>query len=382
MLFSSKVDKMAFEVKHEDGHARSGTLITAHGKVQTPFFMPVCTKGTPKFVSFTEMESFPYECFIANALLLHFKPGLDTVSKAGGLHSFLNTNMSIFTDSGGFQVLDKKFLIKMTEEGCIFRNPFSGDKESLTPESCMTIQETLGSDVAMCLDDQPHHGKTHASVADAVRRTHDWAKRCRAAHTKEDQLLFGICQGGSYADLRKASLEGLSKLDFDGLAIGGFGIGEPMEDMLSITDQIVKLAPQEKPRYLMGIGSPLEIVEAVSHGVDCFDSAFPTRMGRHGYLFTSTGELHILLARYAQDFSPVDPDCGCEVCKTHTKAYLHHLMRVGEPSGERMASHHNLYFLAQLLEKIRAAVKKGRYSDFKEDFKSRFITPKSSKNKA
>lgn len=373
---------MTFEVKTEDGHARAGELVTAHGNVQTPFFMPVCTKGTPKFVSFEEMESFSYECFIANALLLNFKPGLDTIAKAGGMHAFLNTKLSIFTDSGGFQVLDKKFLIKMTEEGCLFRNPFSGDKESLTPESCMKVQEILGSDVAMCLDDQPHHGNTHASVADSVRRTHDWAKRCQKAHSKEDQLLFGICQGGLYPDLRIQSLQGLSKLDFDGLAIGGFGIGEPMTDMVAVLDQIVHLAPPEKPRYLMGIGSPLEIVEAVSHGVDCFDSAFPTRMGRHGYLFTSSGELHILLARYAQDFTPIDPECDCSVCKTHTRAYLHHLMRVGEPSGERMASHHNLYFLAKLMQQIRVAIKKNRYTEFKSTFKSRFITPRSSKNKA
>lgn len=373
---------MTFDVHFQDGPSRCGTLSTAHGNVQTPFFMPVCTKGTPKYVSWNELESFPYECVIANALLLNFKPGLDTIQKAGGLHDFIGTKLRIFTDSGGFQVIDEKFLIKITDEGCLFRNPFDGSKQTLTPESCMVIQQTLASDIAMVLDDQPHHGRTHSSVADAVRRTHAWAKRCRDAHTQKDQLLFGICQGGLYADLRKKSLEGLSKLNFDGIAIGGFGIGEPMPEMLNVLDEIVHLAPADKPRYLMGIGSPLEIVEGVSHGVDCFDSAYPTRMGRHGYLFTHTGELHILLAKYAQDFSPLDPECDCEVCTKYTRAYLHHLLRTGEPSGERMASHHNLYFLAKLMQRIREAIKKNRYTEFKEEFKSRFVTPRSSKNKA
>lgn len=348
--------------------ARSGFLKTAHGKVQTPFFMPVETKAAAKFVSQEELSSMGVECFISNALLLHFKPGLEVVKKAGGLHKFLNWDSSIFTDSGGFQVIDEHFLLQISDRRALFRDPFSGAKEFLTPEKCIQIQNSLDSDVIMCLDDQPHHGRSKQSIADALRRTLLWAERCKLSHSNPRQLLFGISQGGLHSDLRLKGIEKLVSLGFDGIAIGGFGIGENNSQMLKVVGKCTKAIPEEKPVYLMGIGSPEEMIEAVSRGVDAFDSCYPTRMGRHGLVFTRKGPLRLEKALFSKDLKPLDNGCSCFVCRNYSRAYIHHLFKLKEPSGMRYLSHHNLHFLQRLVEDCRQSIKERSFLKFKTQF--------------
>ena len=336
--------------------ARVGFLRTAHGKVRTPCFLPVETKAAAKFVSQEELQAMGFECFISNALLLHFKPGLAVIEKAGGLHNFLNWKKSIFTDSGGFQVIDENFLISINDKQALFRDPFSGRTEFLTPEKAIHIQNSLGSDVIMCLDDQPHHGRTKHSIAQAAARTLKWAERCKKAHSNPKQLIFGIAQGGLHFDLRKKSIEKLLEIGFDGVAIGGFGIGEGNFGMLSIVEKCAPLIPASKPVYLMGIGSPPELVNAVSSGIDFFDSCFPTKVGRHGGVFTSNGMLRLEKTAFAADFKPLDSECSCFVCQNYSRAYLHHLFKLKEPSGLRYLSHHNLHFLQNLMQECRTAI--------------------------
>ncbi|MDO8647176.1 MAG: tRNA guanosine(34) transglycosylase Tgt [Candidatus Diapherotrites archaeon] len=348
--------------------ARSGFLKTAHGRVQTPFFMPVETKAAAKFVSQEELDKMGVECFISNALLLHFKPGLEIVKKAGGLHKFLNWEKSIFTDSGGFQVIDEHFLLRINDAGAEFRDPFSGKRECITPEKAIAIQNSLGADVIMCLDDQPHFGRSKDSIAQAVKRTLLWAEKCKKAHSNKRQQLFGICQGGLHSDLRKKSIEGLLKIDFDGIAIGGFGIGEENAQMMKVVEKCVSLIPEEKPVYLMGIGSPKELVEGISAGVDVFDSCFPTRVGRHGMVFTRKGALRLEKAQFAKDFKQLDADCDCFVCRNYSRAYIHHLFKLKEPSGMRYLSHHNLHFLQRLVQEARQNIKENSFLKFRNQF--------------
>jgi len=365
---------MAFEISSQDSKtkARAGFLKTCHGKVATPCFMPVETKGAAKFVNQGELQEMGVDCFITNALLLSFKPGLETIAKAKGLHSFLSWKKSIFTDSGGFQVIDENFLVSISDKAAVFRDPFSGRKERITPERAIGIQNSLGSDVAMCLDDQPHYGRSKASIAQAVSRTLTWAERCKTAHSNPKQLLFGICQGGLHLDLRKKAIQRLLEIGFDGIAIGGFGIGESMDSMLRVSAKLTPLIPGSKPVYLMGIGSPLELVRGVAAGIDVFDSCFPTRVGRHGLVFTREGILRLEKAAFVQDFNPLDKECSCFVCKSYSRAYLHHLLRLREPSGLRYLSHHNLHFLQELLQDCRAAIRENSFRKFARDFSKSF----------
>lgn len=363
-----------FEITHKSKKslARTGILKTAHGKIQTPFFMPVATKGAVKLVAHPELRKMNIECLISNAFINYLKPGLPLIEKAGGLHKFISWDKSLFTDSGGFQLILEDFVYKISDKGVQFRNPFDKSIELVTPEKATAIQNILGSDVAMCLDHQPTFGKTRADYLDSLIRTIEWARRCKQAHNNPDQLLFGITQGGTHKDLRIKGAIAITKLGFDGIALGGFGIGEAQADMFSILKASKKYISQTKPVYVMGIGSPIELLNAIDNGADMFDSAYPTRMARHGKIFTSKGPIQINRGKYKQDFSPLDSECKCFVCKNHTRAYLHHLYKTYEQNGEMLLSHHNTYFIANMMEEIREAIAEQRFTKFKKEFETKY----------
>lgn len=370
-----------FEITHESNSsaARIGILHTSHGKVQTPFFMPVATKGAVKFVSHPQLQNeMGIECLISNAFINYLKPGLSLIEKAGGIHKFFGWDKSLFTDSGGFQLILDHFVHKVSDKGVQFRNPFDKSLELITPEKAIQIQQSLGSDVAMCLDHQPVFGKTRADYLDSLIRTIEWAQRCKKtcdAHkekTSSNQLLFGITQGGIHRDLRVKAAQAISQIDFDGIALGGFGIGEAQSDMYSIISASKKVIPENKPVYIMGIGSPVELLNAISNGADIFDSAYPTRMARHGLIFTSKGQVKIDRSVHKEAFVPIDSECNCFVCKNHFRAYLHHLYKTHEQNGHMLLSYHNTYFIAQLLKQIRIAIKENSFESFKKEFEDRY----------
>lgn len=363
---------MGFKILHEDSGARIGKLKTPHGWLETPFFMPVATKAGVKLVDSAELKEIKAECIISNSLVLYYNPGLKLIEDAGGIHKFMSWDKGVFTDSGGFQTLNKFFNHKTDGDGAYFRNPSTGKIELITPEKAMDIQSSIGSDVAMVLDDVPHYGRPRSENVDMLKRTHEWALRCKKYHDSLNtkQLLFGIGQGGTYKELRKRSIEFLTKLDFDGYALGGLAIGEPTKKMFGMIRYSISLMPKEKPRYLMGVGSPDDIIESISLGVDCFDSTFPTQNARHGTLFTFHGKLKITNKKYKNDFRPIDEGCRCRVCRTYTRAYIHHLMKQGEYLGMRLASYHNLYFMMSLIDKIKTAIKENDLESFKKEFLS------------
>lgn len=351
-----------FKVTSTQAGARVGRLRTLHGVVETPVFLPVCTKAAAKHLSSMELKAAATQAVISNSFLLSLRPGVETVKALGGLHRFMDWQKTIFTDSGGFQFLNKPFFVRTSEHGGSFRSPFDGKELIVTPEDAIRVQEGLGSDVMMCLDEMPLYHQTRLQVASATRHTHAWARRCLAARSNPKQLLFGIVQGGVFADMRAKSAEFISRLDFDGISIGGLAVGEPRESMEQMLKVALPLLPQDKPRYLMGVGSPQDILKAVSMGVDIFDSAFPTQNARHGTLFTSEGNLKVTNQGYRQDKRPVDGACTCYLCRNLSRAYLHHLFRMKEALGLRLASLHNVTFLNQLLRRIRLSIKQGDFS--------------------
>jgi queuine tRNA-ribosyltransferase len=357
-----------FEPTHEDKGARAGKLKTAHGTVKTPCFMPVATKGSVKTLSSGELLDIDVQAFISNAFVLYLKPGVNVIEKAGGLHSFMNWERTIFTDSGGFQILKEEFAPEVKDKGVTFRSPFDETKHLLTPEKCVEVQESLGSDVAMVLDDCPPYGSDRDRMKSSVERTTDWAKRSRDAHKKENQLLFAIVQGGTFQDLREKSAGGLVEIGFDGYGIGGLSIGEPKEKMLEVLEYTLPLLPKDRPRYLMGVGSPVELIRSISLGTDIFDSAFPTRNARHNSVYTCHGSYNITRGKYKHDFSPLEKDCSCYACVNYTKSYIRHLMVVYEMLGMRLITIHNLHFLRQLMKKARDAILENRFSKFESEF--------------
>jgi len=359
-----------FEITSEDKAARTGILKTAHGKIKTPFFMPVATKGAVKFIDFQELTTIGAECIISNSLLLHLKPGLDVIKKAGGLHKFYNWKHGIFTDSGGFQSLDDFFLQNTNQKGADFRSPFDGKTQLITPEKAMDIQLALGSDVAMCLDDVPRFNDTLQVTRSKTLRTHTWAKICKEYHDqkKDGQLLFGIAQGGMSKELRKKSIQFITGLDFEGIAIGGLAIGEPIKTMYDMLRASVPHIPKEKPRYLMGVGSPEDLLECISLGVDCFDSTFPTQNARHSTLLTWKGKLRLDRKEFSDDFRAVDQDCDCLACKNYSRAYIQHQLRANEAVGKKLATYHNLYFVQRLMEKCREAIRENKFEKFRKEF--------------
>jgi queuine tRNA-ribosyltransferase len=355
-----------FKVQDSDGKARAGTLKTARGKVNTPAFMPVATKATVKTVTSDELSAVGVEAVISNSFVLYLKPGVQVIKKAGGIHSFMGWNGTVFTDSGGFQMLKDAFLEGPGKKGIRFRSPFDNSRHLITPEKSIDIQESLGTDVAMALDDCPPYGCTRLEAEKSAARTADWARRCLEARQRKDMLLFGICQGGVYPELRKRSAMELSEMDFDGYGIGGLSIGEPRELMFEGLAESLEELPEEKPRYFMGLGSPLEILEAIEMGVDIFDSAFPTRNARHNTVYTMKGKYNISKGRHTTDLGPLEEGCSCYTCQNFTRAYASHLMRTFEPLGMRLVTIHNLHFMQRLVKDAREAVGRGELHVLKE----------------
>ncbi|MEK6935955.1 MAG: tRNA guanosine(34) transglycosylase Tgt [Nanoarchaeota archaeon] len=369
---------MTFKIIHKDKktNARIGEITTKSGKVETPFFMPVATKGATKFLNTSQLKEIGVKTIISNALILHLRPGEKIIKKMGGLKKFMNFYGINVSDSGGFQMYSPSIYINSNEKGIFFRNPISGEKIFMTPEKDMQIQLDIGSDIAMCLDSMPMYEHSKKQIQEAVRKTSMWAERCKKEHDKlqkkisrnKRQLLFGITQGGIFSDLRKKSIEDLKKLDFDGYSVGGFGLGETWKDEMKIIDLQKSILPENKPIYLMGIGTPVEILEAIARGVDMFDSRMPTQNARRGTLFTSTGKIRILGERYKTDKSSIDKNCDCFACKNYTKAYVRHLLKEEEPLGKELASYHNIYFLTKLIERAKQEIKKGDFLKFKKEF--------------
>lgn len=353
--------------------ARLGRIHTPHGTFDTPMFMPVGTLATVKTLSPEELKEMGAGIILSNTYHLWLRPGEDIVEEAGGLHSFMNWDQGILTDSGGFQVFSLSDLRNITEEGVHFRNHLNGEKLFLSPEKSMQIQHALGSDIMMAFDECPPYPATHEYMKQSVERTSRWAERCLAAHDRTDkQGLFGIVQGGEFEDLRKQSAKDLVNLDFPGYAIGGLSVGEPKDVMNRVLSFTTPFLPTNKPRYLMGVGSPDSLIDGVINGVDMFDCVLPTRIGRNGTCMTSTGRLVVRNAKYARDFRPIDENCDCHVCKTYSRAYIRHLVKCNETFGFRLTSYHNVYFLINLMKQVREAIKEDRLLDFKAEFFERY----------
>ncbi|MGE5554403.1 MAG: tRNA guanosine(34) transglycosylase Tgt [Betaproteobacteria bacterium] len=358
-----------FELLHGGAAGpRRGRLHTAHGVVETPVFMPVGTQATVKTLTPEDLEALGAQIILANTYHLYLRPGAEIVREAGGLHSFMHWNRSILTDSGGFQVFSLAKLRRIEEGGVRFRSHLDGAEHFLTPEKTVEVQEALGSDIAMCFDECIPYPSPLEYVRQSVDLTTTWARRCKAAHTRPDQALFGIVQGGLFLEERERSAQSLVALDFPGYAVGGLSVGEPKPEMYRVLEHTLPLLPAEKPRYLMGVGSPDCLIEGVERGVDMFDCVLPTRIGRNGTIFTLAGRVIVRDARYARDFTPPDPDCDCYVCRNYTRAYLRHLFKAGEVLALRLATYHNLHFLLTLMERLREAIPAGRLKAVRERY--------------
>ncbi len=349
--------------------ARVGKLRTAHGAIETPFFMPVTTKGTAKQLSQEELQKTKTETIICNALLLSLRPGLDIIQNAGGLHDFIRWDKVIFTDSGGFQMVSKNFLKKVTKNAIHFRSPYDQQEIVMTPERAIMVENSLGADVAMTLDHVEHYLRDKKRIQEAMETTHRWAAQCIDAHTNKKQLLFGITQGGTFADLRAASAKAINGMDFDGVALGGLCLGESKEIMHRMVELSVPLLDEHKPRYLMGVGTPKDLVEAVALGIDIFDSCFPTRTARHGLSFCAGKNIDITKKQWSRDKSSLDKNCVCAVCKTFSKAYIHHLFRSHEFMGQRYVSYHNIAFIQQVVKEIRQAIREGTFAEYRKKYR-------------
>ncbi len=361
-------ERAVFEVKASDGAARAGVVRTAHGEVATPVFMPVGTKGTVKTLHPDEVRDLGAQILLGNTYHLHFRPGDELIRDLGGLHRFMSWDAPILTDSGGFQVFSLRDTItKVDDDGVTFRSVYDGTATRFTPELAARIQANLGSDIAMCLDQVPPAGIPRRDLEEAVRRTTAWATRQRDAPRAEGQLRFGITQGGTDPELRRRSTEEISELDFDGNAIGGLAIGEDRGATFETTRWAAHLLPQEKPRYFMGIGDPVGILEVIEAGIDMFDCVLPTRTARTGSALTDQGRLNLRNARFARDQSPLDPDCDCPACVRFTRAYLRHLINQNELLGLRLLSLHNLRFLIELTRGARDAIATGGFASYKRE---------------
>jgi queuine tRNA-ribosyltransferase len=363
--------RLAFRLLATDGEARRGELHLRHGVVQTPAFMPVGTYGTVKAMSPAELEEIGAHIVLGNTFHLWLRPGLAVIEKFGGLHRFMGWKRPILTDSGGFQVFSLGELRRISEEGVAFQSPVNGDRLFLGPEEAMRIQRVLDSDIAMIFDECTGYPATHEHAADSMRLSLRWAQRSKRAFEGSPNALFGIVQGGMYEDLREESLAGLTAIGFDGYAIGGVSVGEPKEEMARIVEHLPRRLPAAAPRYLMGVGTPEDLVHAVMNGVDMFDCVLPTRNARNGWLFTSRGDVRIKNARHREDVGPLDPDCGCYTCRNFSRAYLHHLYRAGEILGARLNTIHNLFYYQALMAGLRDAIGARELDAFARRFRSR-----------
>jgi len=370
---------MKFDIQSKAGAARRGTLKFRRGTIETPAFMPVGTYGSVKSVTPAEVSASGAEIILGNTFHLMLRPGTEIVRKHNGLHEFMNWQGPILTDSGGFQVFSLAELRKLTEEGVRFRSPVNGDEILLTPERSMEVQHDLNADVTMVFDECTTYPATEEEARESMQLSLRWAERSRvrfdalkASEPERGEALFGIVQGGVHDALRKASLDGLLKIGFDGYAVGGLAVGESEQERNDVLDHLVPLMPDACPRYLMGVGTPVDIAEAVSRGIDMFDCVMPTRHARTGHLFTSRGVVRIRNARYATDTGPLDPDCACETCQNYSLAYLRHLEKCGEILGPRLHTIHNLYYYQTLMKNIRAAISADALPEFVADLKARY----------
>ena len=367
-------DPVTFELLHtcKQSGARLGVLHTPHGDIPTPIYMPVGTQATVKAMTPREMEEINAKIILSNTYHLHLRPGEDIVREAGGLHQFMDWHHPILTDSGGFQVFSLSELRKITEEGAAFRSHLDGSRQFISPEISMDIQQALGADIAMAFDVCSAYPCDHKTAEDAMRRTHRWAERCKKHHTRSDQALFGIVQGAFYEDLRIESAKTLADMDFPGYGIGGLSVGEPKPLMYEMLEKIEPYMPKNKPRYLMGVGTPDCFLEGILRGVDMFDCVLATRIARNGTCFTKYGRLVVRNAQYARDFTPIEEGCDCYACRHFTRAYVRHLLKADEITGGRLTSIHNLRFLIRMMEEIREAIAQDRFLDYRKEFYEKY----------
>lgn len=354
--------------------ARTGELITPHGSVPTPVFMPVGSQASVKTLTPDDLKEIGIKMILSNTYHLYLRPGVEIIQQSGGLHKFMGWDQSILTDSGGFQIFSLARLRSISENGVVFRSHIDGSEHLITPETAIRLQESIGADVIMALDVVPSTQDSEEKIKDDMERTHRWAERCLKAQTRTDQALFGIIQGGFSPELRKESAGYLTSLDFPGYAIGGLSLGEAKSVTYSMLDVTVPRLPENKPRYLMGVGSPEDIFEGVYRGIDMFDCVLPTRVARNGAFFTSKGRLNIRNSAWKEMTAPIDTDCNCYTCRHFSAAYLHHLFRCEELLAYRLATIHNLYFLHHLMGKIRETVSQGSFNDYKANFISEYQT--------
>lgn len=362
---------VTYELLHQDAHsgARRGILHTPHGDIQTPVFMPVGTQAAVKAMRPEQVKALGAEIILSNTYHLYLRPGHEIIREAGGLHHYMNWDRAILTDSGGFQVFSLGKLRKITEEGVAFRSHIDGSPQMLTPEKAVEIQNALGSDIMMAFDECAPYPSDHDYIEQSMRRTLRWLERCRAAHRDpEKQALFGIVQGGMYPDLRRESALASVDLDLPGYAVGGLSVGEPKPLMLDILDGTMQYLPADKPRYLMGVGTPDYLFEAVERGIDMADCVEPTRVARHGIAMTSAGRLNLKNAKFERDFRPLDEACGCYACRHYSRAYIRHMIKAGEMMSAMLLTEHNLYFLVHLMANIRKAIEEDRFSEYKKEF--------------
>jgi queuine tRNA-ribosyltransferase len=369
----------SFTISHTHGAARRGVVTTPHGEVNTPAFMAVGTQGAVKAVTHRDLEDVGAEIILANTYHLYLRPGAERIGRMGGLHRFIGWNRPILTDSGGYQVFSLAARRNVHEQGATFRSHLDGSEHLLTPESAVDIQASLGSDIAMVLDECLEHPATYARAGDSLERTLRWARRgrdrfldVRDRGTNPSQAQFGIIQGGTFPDLRRRSVEGTTAIGFEAYAIGGLSVGEPVPVMYDVTEQTAQLLPADRPRYLMGAGTPVDLVESVARGIDLFDCVLPTRNARNGQLFTSAGRLNIKNAEYAEDDRPVDPECACYTCRRFSRAYLRHLFQAGEMTSGTLNTLHNLYFYLDTMRRIREAIVFSTLEDLRQDYRRIF----------
>ena len=359
---------MKFELLGQDGQARRGRITFERGEIETPAFMPVGTYGTVKAMTPEEITETGAQIILGNTFHLMLRPGTDVIMQHGDLHDFMHWSGPILTDSGGFQVFSLGAMRKISEQGVEFRSPIDGSKIFIDPERSIQVQHELGSDIIMIFDECTPYPATHQEADDSMQLSLRWAQRCKEAHGDHPSALFGIIQGGMYEDLRQVSLDALVDMNFDGYAIGGLSVGEPKEDMNRIVADVAPKMPKDKPRYLMGVGKPEDIVEAVRRGVDMFDCVMPTRNARNGHLFTKTGVVRIKNSPHKTDTSPVSEHCDCYSCKNYSRAYLHHLFKCQEILASRLATIHNLHYYQEVMRGLRQAIETGKLADFVETF--------------
>lgn len=366
----------AFDILKESSNtgARRGRLTTPHAVIETPVFMPVGTQATVKAVTQEDMADIGFRMILANTYHLYLRPGHNLIDRAGGLHEFMNWPFGTLTDSGGFQVFSLEHIRKIEEGGVIFKSYIDGSQHVFTPERVIEIQEAIGADIIMAFDECPPYPCTREYAEESMERTHAWALRCKAAQTREDQALFGIIQGSVFEDLRVRSAAAISDMDFPGVAIGGVSVGEPRAMMLDVVEWTVPHISREKPRYLMGVGTPEDLLDSVARGIDMFDCVLPTRLGRNGSLYTTYGRINIKNARFTEDFGPVDAECDCRTCANYSAAYLRHLYKSEEILASMLATYHNLHFYHRLMDGMRRALEEDGFAEFRRDFLSKYRT--------